>query len=309
MTVPRFLQKLASNLFDTASLQDNFLTHFANPTLKESCLIWMGEPDLAAQTFSLPLKWVTSPIPSIDPGKHPLHDAGAYYVLDASSVLEASVLLGVTESVRHVVDVCAAPGGKSLFAWRLFHPEFLLSNETIDHRLKMLISNLKRCGVAPSSASCLTPQGLKTRFAGSFDVVIVDAPCSGQSLLVRGDKALGCFHPRVIGMNSRRQKKILAESAGLVAGGGALAYMTCTFSRDENEDVIDWFLERFPDFKAVSVSHLAPYQSHLTEKPMYRFWPGDQMGSGGFATLLQNTATEREEFYPGDHQYAWSCFK
>jgi len=94
-------------------------------------------------------------------------------------------------------------------------------------------------------------------------LAIVDAPCSGQSLLAKGISNPGCFHPVTINKNANRQKRILANSAQLVAPQGYLAYMTCTYAIAENEQVCAWFLNRFPQFVPVVVPDLVPYQSHL----------------------------------------------
>jgi len=121
-------------------------------------------------------------------------------------------------------------------------------------------------------------------------VVIVDAPCSGQSLLAKGSQVPGCFHPVTMNKNANRQKRILANSAQIVAPQGYLAYMTCTYAPAENEQVCEWFLNRFPDFQPAVVPHLAPFQSHLTALPCYRLWPHQGLGAGGFTALFQNQA-------------------
>jgi 16S rRNA C967 or C1407 C5-methylase (RsmB/RsmF family) len=121
------------------------------------------------------------------------------------------------------------------------------------------------------------------------DLVLVDAPCTGQSLLAKGGKAPGCFHPVTINSNANRQKRILANSTQVVAPQGYLLYMTCTYSLEENEQVIEWLLHRFPQFQPVSVAHLGKYRSHLTDIPCYRLFPQSGLGAGAFTALLQNT--------------------
>jgi 16S rRNA C967 or C1407 C5-methylase (RsmB/RsmF family) len=119
-------------------------------------------------------------------------------------------------------------------------------------------------------------------------MVIVDAPCSGQSLLARGKESPGCFHPATINMNSNRQKRIVANAAKLVAPGGCLAYMTCTYSEKENEDVVRWLHKRFPQLTPQSVAALAGRESKLAEFPCYRLWPHEE-GAGAFAAILRNS--------------------
>jgi 16S rRNA C967 or C1407 C5-methylase (RsmB/RsmF family) len=223
------------------------------------------------------------------PGQHSLHAQGYFYCLDFSSVFAASILLTIPSPVKLVFDMCAAPGGKSVFAWKGLQPELLISNEVIGKRLGMLISNLKRCHINPSAVVNKDSSILAERIPLSSDLVIVDAPCTGQSLLAKGEKAPGCFHPTAINKSANRQKRIIANSAQVVAPQGYLAYMTCTYSPQENEEICEWFLERFPQFQAVEISHLQSYQSHLTSVPCYRMFPQDRLGAGAFTVLFQNT--------------------
>jgi 16S rRNA C967 or C1407 C5-methylase (RsmB/RsmF family) len=133
-----------------------------------------------------------------------------------------------------------------------------------------------------------------SRLAESYplfaDLVIVDAPCSGQSLVARGKPSPGCFHPATINLNANRQRRILAHAAALVAPGGHLAYITCTYAVKENEGNVSWFMRRFPDFVPCQVPRLEPFQSHCSSLPCYRLWPQSGMGAGGFAALLRNSA-------------------
>lgn len=132
------------------------------------------------------------------------------------------------------------------------------------------------------------------------NLVIVDAPCTGQSLLAKEDKAPGCFHHVTINSNANRQKRILANSAKIVAPQGYLAYMTCTYSTAENEQVSEWLLSKFPEFQPVTVPRLAKYRSHLTEIPCYRMWPQDKLGAGDFTVLFQNTSEGETNQLPAD---------
>lgn len=184
--------------------------------------------------------------------------------------------------------MCAAPGGKSIFAWKLLQPELLISNEVIGKRLGMLISNLKRCQISPSIVVNRDPSIFVESIPFSSDLVIVDAPCTGQSLLAKGEKAPGCFHPSAINKSANRQKRIIANSAQIVAPQGYLSYMTCTYSTEENEEVCEWLLRKFPQFQAVEVNHLKDYQSHLSTIPCYRIFPQDGLGAGAFTVLFKN---------------------
>ena len=109
--------------------------------------------------------------------------------------------------------------------------------------------------------------------------------------LAKGEEAPGCFHPAMVNGSANRQKKILASAAALVAPGGHLLYMTCTYAPEENEQVCAWLLERFPRFRAVPVPSLAAHQSPLTPPPGHQMWPQEGLGAGAFTMLFQNAET------------------
>jgi 16S rRNA C967 or C1407 C5-methylase (RsmB/RsmF family) len=299
------LLKLSHRLFSDPSQQEKFMQALMHPQSFHPCILW-----LKPKPFNLPFPVETAIAwqpPFVDrlslevrPGQYSLHDQGYYYCLDFSSVFAASTLLAIPQPMSFVLDLCAAPGGKSLFAWKTLQPKLLLSNEVIGKRVGMLISNLKRCGIHPAVVLSLDPQVMAQLIPETIQVVLVDAPCTGQSLLAKGGKAPGCFHPIAIKQNASRQKRILANAARLVAPQGYLAYMTCAFSLEENERVSQWFLNRFPQFQPVSISHLTAYQSHLSALPCYRIWPQDGLGAGAFTILMQNTEGEQTHDIPAD---------
>lgn len=293
----RLLVKLSQRLFQDETERTDFCDRLIHPQPLHPCILWCQSPPVPS-LFAVepPLPWQPNWCDRLafgqQPGKHPFHDQGAFYCLDFSSIFAASALLTIPAPVNLLVDVCAAPGGKSIFAWRALQPELLISNEVIGKRIGALLSNLKRCQIHSARVTNLDPQVLAETMPQTAQVVLVDAPCTGQSLIAKGGKAPGCFHPVTINNNANRQKRILANSAQLVAGRGYLAYMTCTYSPEENEQVLEWLLTRFPQFQPVAVPHLQPYQSHLTDLPCYRLFPQSGLGAGAFTVLLQNTATE-----------------
>lgn len=283
----------AERLFEAATDRERFLQALFDPQPLPPALLWREDlPDPLPFTVLPPLPWqppwVTRLPVGTRPGQHPLHQEGAYYCLDSSSVFAAVPLLTLPKAPNLVIDVCAAPGGKSLLAWRALQPRYLLCNETIAKRLGMLINNLKRCRVHPVGVTCCDSAKLAAVLPHTADVVIVDAPCSGQSLLAKGQTADGCFHPLTLRHNQRRQKRILAAAAALVRPRGWLLYSTCTFSREENEEVAQWFSAKYPEFVPQTVHQLLPYQSHLSELPCYRLWPQSQEGAGAFTILWQH---------------------
>lgn len=287
------LLKLSRHLFEEQVEQEKFIEALIHPQPFHPCILWCKQTDISPFSAELATPWQPSFVERLSlgekPGQHHLHEQGYYYCLDFSSIFAASTLLAIQLPVPLVFDVCAAPGGKSIFAWRALHPELLICNEVIGKRIGMLVSNLKRCHIDPSIVSNKDSKILAQMIPNSSQLVVVDAPCTGQSLLAKGGKAPGCFHPTAINKSANRQKRIIANSAQMVAPQGYLAYMTCTYSMEENEQVVEWLLERFPQFQPTGVPHLIAYQSHLTSIPCYRMWPQKGLGAGAFTVLLKNT--------------------
>jgi len=295
----KLLEKLSLKLWSAPQQQKTFVQALTDPQPFHPCILWLAErPHHVSFSRIEPLSWQ---LPFVDrlgleerPGKHDLHQQGAYYCLDFSSVFAASTLTIVDFKPNIILDLCAAPGGKSLLAWRLLQPHLLISNEVIGKRVGLLISNLKRCQIHPVRVLSIDTDILADQMAGAADVVLVDAPCTGQSLLAKGGSAPGCFHPVSIKHNAKRQRRILANAAHMVAPGGYIAYMTCAFSEAENERVCIWFTKRFPEFIPQQVSPLQAFQSHLTDMPCYRMWPQAGLGAGAFTMLLKNTQRSNE---------------
>lgn len=309
---PSLLQKLAESLFAEPLEQERFREALLHGGLSEKAILWCGTREAQPPFPVLPAApWqpdFVDRVPAeIRPGGHPLHEQGAYYCLDLSSVFAASVLQCITVPHRVVLDVCSAPGGKGIFAWRALSPGQLICNEVIGKRLGSLISNLKRCRITPACVIQHDTRILAARLPVSVPVLIVDAPCSGQSLLAKGEESPGCLHPASINMNSNRQKRILANSLSIVAPGGYLAYMTCTYSRQENEGVVEWALKKFPQFRTREVTLLEQHRSHLSAQYCYRLWPQEGLGAGSFVSLFENTdAGEVGEVDLGSLNPVWS---
>ena len=288
------LLKVTRRLFTNVDEQTKFIDALVHPQPFAPCILWcQDKPEISPFSVQTPTHWQPHFVDRLSlgakPGKHFLHEQGYFYCLDFSSVFSASVLLAIPESISIVFDMCAAPGGKSVFTWKALRPDLLITNEVIGKRLGMLISNLKRCQIKPSGVVNRDSSIFAELLPTSSNLVMVDAPCTGQSLLAKNEKAPGCFHSTSINKSANRQKRIIANSAQVVAPQGYLAYMTCTYSPEENEQVCEWFLERFPHFQAVKVDHLSTFQSRLTSIPCYRMFPQYRLGAGAFTALFKNT--------------------
>ncbi len=295
------LLKLAKRLFENTDEQDKFVEALIAPQPFHPCILWCQDKlEISPFAVETPIPWQPYFIDRLSlgekPGQHPLHQKGYYYCMDFSSIFAASTFLIIPQPVNLIFDMCAAPGGKGIFAWKALKPDLLVSNEVIGKRLGMLISNLKRCDINPTVVVNNDASIFAEIMPVSSDLVIVDAPCTGQSLLAKGEKAPGCFHPSLINKNANRQKRIIANSAKIVAPQGYLGYMTCAYSPEENEEVCEWFLKKFSQFQAVKVDHLEDFQSHLTDIPCYRMFPQSKLGAGAFTALFKNTDEGERKF-------------
>lgn len=294
--ITNLMKKQAASLFpEDAEEQDTFLRRLVRPDRTRTPAVIRTRGDFVDRQLE---EWVVDDrpdwlpeaisflVPEARVGELASFKRGEIYPVDQSSVCTASAMLGAGKA-RRVLDVCAAPGGKTLFASVVLEPDFILSNEVIGKRLGILCHNLRKSGRPNLFTQGLDPAELAEQGGGVFDLVIVDAPCSGQSLLAKGTDNPGCFHPNIVKGNARRQLRILERAAGCLSSGGFLFYSTCTFSIRENEGVIDKFLGRSGDFTTVEIPHLEFVRSHLTDGFAYRIHPHLGMGAGGFTCLMK----------------------
>lgn len=180
-------------------------------------------------------------------GLHPLHHAGAYYLQEPSAMSAVTAL--APQPGERILDLCAAPGGKSTqIAAALQGKGLIWSNEIVPSRARVLLSNMERMGVRNAVVSSCHPQRLCTSLAGFFDRVLVDAPCSGEGMFRKDPGAAEEWSPEHVSSCALRQKEILFSAACALRKGGVLVYSTCTFSPEENEGVISAFLEEHPEF-------------------------------------------------------------
>jgi len=237
------------------------------------------------------------------PGLHPYHEAGVYYLQEASAM--SAVALLDPRPGELVCDLCAAPGGKTTqIAGRMLGEGFLLCNEIHPTRAKILSRNIERMGVANALVTNEHPARLAEKFPAYFDRVLIDAPCSGEGMFRKEAAAVTDWSQETVEMCARRQAEILDSGAALLKPGGRLVYSTCTFAPEENELTIAHFLERHPEFSPETVE--APWFSPAGEG-MYRLWPHKLLGEGHFVAVLRKTAGEeaeipyrKEEKLPGE---------
>lgn len=187
-------------------------------------------------------------------GYMPLHHAGAFYVQEASAM--APVLALGVEKGDKVLDLCAAPGGKSTqIAASLKGSGLIWANEVIKSRANILLSNIERMGVKNAVVSSCSPEVLCKRLSGFFDKVLVDAPCSGEGMFRKNPEACLEWSNEHVLSCAKRQKIILNCAKEALKENGILVYSTCTFSPEENEEVICDFLKKNDDFELVDIKY------------------------------------------------------
>ena len=207
---------------------------------------------------------------NVRPGKHPYHEMGLYYIQEPSA-MSAAALLAPKPGMR-VLDLCAAPGGKSTqLATYLGDSGLLVSNEINTQRSRILSQNIERMGIKNAIVTNEDSFVLASHFPGFFNAIQVDAPCSGEGMFRKLPEAIEQWSMENVAICVARQKEILDNAAVMLKPGGTIVYSTCTFSKEENEDVIEYFLERHPDF---------------TLEEMERFWPHKVDGEGHFVAKL-----------------------
>lgn len=249
------------------------------------------------------------------PGKHPWHEAGAYYIQEPSA-MSAVELLGVLPGDT-VCDMCAAPGGKtSQIAGRMQGQGLLVSNEFYAGRAKVLAQNVERLGIANTVVLHESTEHLAQVFPEFFDKILVDAPCSGEGMFRKDSQAVQEWSADNVALCAKRQQEILEHAAEMLKPGGVLVYSTCTFAPEENELNICHFIRKHPEFSLETAEVGEQYFRHgLTElecsstdekcsgadlqnicteelSKTYRLWPHKLRGEGHFLARLRKDGME-----------------
>ena len=242
-------------------------------------------------------------------GASPYHHAGMVYMQDPGAMASAAAL--DIKPDWWVADLCAAPGGKSSqVAERLGEGGFLLSNEYVPKRAKIIVGNFERLGIRNAIVTSLDTARLREMYEGVFDLVIVDAPCSGEGMFRKSEEAVNDWSEDNVATCARRQAEILDNAKGLVKAGGYLLYSTCTYSPEENEETVGNFLSNNTDFSLVRVKgeleeRTAPGLEKYGKGAQNieyarRFYPHVSDGEGQFLALMQrdeNTPVKQRILY------------
>lgn len=233
------------------------------------------------------------------PGKSVLHEAGLYYIQEPSAMSAAEAMDIREDEIGEgfkVLDLCAAPGGKTTqIAGKMGGKGLLVANEIIPSRAKILSQNIERLGIPNALVLNEAPARLAERYPCAFDRILVDAPCSGEGMYRKNDIAITQWSEENVAHCAQRQDEILDAAAKMLAPGGRLVYSTCTFAPAEDEGSVCRFLEAHPDFSLVDTGLSAYFSSGKADyvdapvpglEKTSRIWPHEVNGEGHFVAAF-----------------------
>lgn len=224
----------------------------------------------------------------LHPGKSPYHEAGAYYIQEPSAMAPAAYL--DAQPGEKILDLCAAPGGKSTqIAGAMQEQGLLISNEIHPARARILSENIERMGIPNAIVTNMAPADLSSHFPLFFDRIMVDAPCSGEGMFRKNDEAITQWSPENVILCAKRQQEILEQADLMLRMGGRMVYSTCTFSPEEDEQCILQFLDAHPLYRLIQVPLYDGMQHGLIKEAesTIRLWPHKLRGEGHFVAVLQ----------------------
>ena len=237
------------------------------------------------------------------PGKLAFHEAGLFYIQEPSAMSVAEYL--PVEEGDKILDLCAAPGGKTTqLAGKMGHRGLLVCNEIHPVRAKILSENVERMGITNAVVTNETPGRLAKFFPEYFDKILVDAPCSGEGMFRKNEEALEEWSEDNVTLCARRQDEILQDVVKMLKPGGKLCYSTCTFAPAENEECVERFLEENDDFILLPIEKKADMsegnpawtKKHKDKiRNTVRLWPHKLDGEGHFIALYEKKGRVEEE--------------
>lgn len=233
----------------------------------------------------------------VQPAKHPYYLAGLYYIQEPCAMTPARIL--PVEPGDRVLDLCAAPGGKSTeLAAKLKGEGILVSNDISHSRARALLKNLELFGVKNAIVLSESPERLSEKLEEYFDKILIDAPCSGEGMFRKDPAIMKTWEAQGVEPYSKLQKQILDSAVKMLKPGGKMVFSTCTFSPEENEQSIQYVLEHYPEFSVVKVEGCEYFSKGRPDwiengdaslENCIRLWPHKVRGEGHFVTLLEKS--------------------
>lgn len=290
-----FLNSMKSLLKDE---YENYLESFEEPSfhgLRANTLKWTpGECASRVPGDLIPIPWISNGFfyeGENRLAKHPYYFAGLYYLQEPSAMTPASLL--PVEPGDKVLDLCAAPGGKSTeLGARLKGKGLLFSNDISNSRAKALLKNLELFGISNICVTSETPEKLGSVYSEYFDKILVDAPCSGEGMFRKNPEMVKDWLEKGPVYYAPIQKKILEQALGMLKPGGTLVYSTCTFSREEDEEVILEILARHKEMELIPIPLFDGACDGIGLTGCLRLFPHKIKGEGHFMAMLRKKEAE-----------------
>lgn len=289
-----FLERMKGLLGDKL---DDFLSSLERPNEKA---IYINENKISVDDF---LSIVDFPVEQISYenngfyigdmrlGRHALHHAGAFYVQEPSAMYTVNAYK--FRGDEKVLDLCSAPGGKSIQIANRIPNGMLVSNEIVKSRCDILFSNIERMGLKNVVITNDTPKNVCSAYANSFDVCLVDAPCSGEGMFRKGNDMVEAWNESLNTMCASRQMDILENANIALKKDGILIYSTCTYSYEENEGVVKEFMAQY-NYELVNIN--ADFTRGVDMKEVVRLYPHEVRGEGQFVAVMRKL--EDNDFTP-----------
>ena len=215
-------------------------------------------------------------------GRHPLHHAGAFYLQEPSAMFTVNAYN--FNGCEKVLDMCAAPGGKTIQIANRIPNGVLVSNEFVASRSQILFSNVERMGLKNAIITNEKPNNLAKAYANTFDVCLVDAPCSGEGMFRKGEDVINHWNANLPQMCAERQKEILISADKALKQNGILIYSTCTYSIEENEDIVNWLIKEL-NYEILDIDCKMDRGINLPKA--VRLYPHKVKGEGQFVAVLK----------------------
>ena len=277
---------------------DAFIESLNQPIVKS---IYVNENKISVEEFKQIVDFSLEQIPyekagfyvaNEKRGRHPLHHAGAFYMQEPSAMFTVNAIK--FNGDERVLDMCAAPGGKTIQIANRIPNGVLVSNEYVKDRSEVLFSNVERMGFDNVIVANDTPQNIAEAYGDCFDVCVVDAPCSGEGMFRRGEAVSAQWNENLDEMCAIRQLEILECADKTLKKGGKLIYSTCTYSPKENEEVVKTFIEQY-DYSLENINY--PFSKGIDMPEVVRLYPHENRGEGQFVAVLIKNGKNNSSCY------------